>query len=144
MGTFNGVGWGDEVGVKWLATEYVLPEGALMVGFGISPDEIDVLDEASVEKAIHAYLPDAEVVSIDVHDWNDDEFANGTWMAYGPSQVTEYGPGLAESEGKLFFAGSDIATGWTGWMDGAIGSGQQAAREVIEEGGGHVERGRAR
>ena len=35
-----GVGWGG--GLNWLSTEFTLPEGSLMVGFGTGPEMLDV------------------------------------------------------------------------------------------------------
>ena len=34
------------------------------------------------------------------------------------------------SEGNIFFAGTEMATKWTGYMDGAIQAGHRAASEV--------------
>ena len=84
-GNFYGVGW--ETKIKWLATEYSTPEGDLLVGFGTSPEVLDVNDEAAVAAAVREFLPDADVVRTDAHDWNADEFSQGTWMAYRPGQV---------------------------------------------------------
>ena len=81
-GSFYGVGWDTKI--KWLATEYSVPEGDLLVGFGTSPDELDVTDAGAVADAVHEFLPQAEVVATDAHDWNADEFSQGTWMAYRP------------------------------------------------------------
>ncbi|WP_308364796.1 FAD-dependent oxidoreductase [Streptomyces sp. ISL-86] len=35
--------------------------------------------------------------------------------------------------GRLAFASSDIASGWSGWVDGAIESGLRAAAQVMGE-----------
>jgi monoamine oxidase len=129
-GNFYGVGW--ETKIKWLATEYSTPEGDLLVGFGTSPEELDVNDEAAVASAVRDFLPSAEVVRTDAHDWNADEFSQGTWMAYRPGQVMRHASGLQRPEGRLAFAGSDLASGWCGWIDGAIESGHRAARAVRE------------
>jgi monoamine oxidase len=129
-GNFYGVG--GDTKIKWLATEYSMPEGDLLVGFGNSPEQLDVNDSAAVTAAVHEFLPDAEVVSTDAHDWNQDEFSQGTWMAYRPGQVMRHASGLQRPEGRLTFAGSDLASGWVGWIDGAVESGHRAARTAIE------------
>jgi monoamine oxidase len=129
-GSFYGVGWDTKI--KWLATEYSLPEGDLLVGFGTSPDELDVTDAGAVADAVHEFLPQAEVVATDAHDWNADEFSQGTWMAYRPGQVMRHASGLQRPEGRLAFAGSDLASGWAGWIEGAIESGHRAARAAHE------------
>ena len=76
---------------------------------------------------MHEFLPDVSVLQSDTHDWNRDEFSQGTWMAYRPGQVMRYASGIQETEGRLVFAGSDLANGWAGWIDGAIESGRSAA-----------------
>lgn len=129
-GNFYGVG--ADTKIKWLATEYSTPDGDLLVGFGNSPEELDVSDSTAVTAAVHEFLPDAEVVSTDAHDWNADEFSQGTWMAYRPGQVMRHASGLQRPEGRLTFAGSDLASGWVGWIDGAVESGHRAARAAVE------------
>ncbi|MBV9007393.1 MAG: FAD-dependent oxidoreductase, partial [Solirubrobacterales bacterium] len=81
-GNFYGVGWDTKI--KWLATEYNTPEGDLLVGFGTSPEELDVNDGDAIAAAVREFLPEADVVAVDAHDWNADEFSQGTWMAYRP------------------------------------------------------------
>ena len=129
-GSFYGVGWDTKI--KWLATEYSVPEGDLLVGFGTSAGELDVTDAGAVADAVHEFLPEAEVVATDAHDWNADEFSQGTWMAYRPGQVMRHASGLQRPEGRLAFAGSDLASGWAGWIDGAVESGHRAARAANE------------
>jgi monoamine oxidase len=45
---------------------------------------------------------------------------------------TSYGPALREPIGRLHWAGAEYATVWNGYMDGAVRSGQLAAREALE------------
>lgn len=130
QGNFYGVGW--ETALKWVATEYSLDEGSLLVGFGCSPSDLDVNDHAAIARAIREFLPDAEVTATDAHDWNHDEFSQGTWMAYRPGQVMRHASGLQRPEGRVTFASSDLASGWAGWIDGAIESGHRAARAAGE------------
>lgn len=128
-GNFYGAGW--DTTLAWTATEYNTPDGDLIVGFGSGPDELDVTDSAAIATAIRQFLPDAEIVATDAHDWNADEFAQGTWMAFRPGQATRYASLIQEPEGRIAFAGSDLASGWVGWMDGAIESGHRAARDAV-------------
>lgn len=125
---FYGVGYDTKI--KWLATEYHTPDGDLLVGFGTSAEELDVTDTAAVAAAVREFLPDADVVATDAHNWNADEYAQGTWMAYRPGQVSRYASALQQSEARIAFAGSDLASGWCGWIDGAIESGRRAAGDV--------------
>ena len=45
-----------------------------------------------------------------------------------PGQLTGALRALQEPERRIVLAGSDIATGWNGFIDGAIESGFRAAR----------------
>jgi monoamine oxidase len=132
---FYGVGYDTKI--KWLATEYTVPEGTLLVGFGCGTEELDVDDKGAIKAAVHEFLPDADVLEVDAHNWNTDEFAQGTWMAYRPGQVVAHARALQQPVGRIAFAGSDLASGWAGWMDGALESGKRAAAQVesVLEGG---------
>lgn len=125
---FYGVGLGP--GLVWLSTQEEWPEGSLMLGFGLGPDALDVGSAEAVRRCISAFVPGAEMVRFDAHDWNADPYARGAWAAYGPGQLTRWGPALREPEGRLAFAGSDLATRWAGWMEGAVASGGHAAEHV--------------
>ena len=43
---------------------------------------------------------------------------------------TNYGPALREPIGPLHWAGAEYSTVWNGYMDGAVRSGEAAAKEV--------------
>jgi monoamine oxidase len=123
--------WGG--GMCYLATEFQIDAGSIMVGFAHAPDVVDINDHEDVTAKLRAFLPDeAEVLGIDGHDWNGDEFSRGTWMAFAPGQLTALHSGLMANEGRVIFAGSDIAPRWAGWMEGALESGRLAARSVGE------------
>jgi monoamine oxidase len=117
-------------GLDWLSTEFELEEGALMVGFAPSPDIVDIDDPADVARIVKEIVPEAEVIATDGHNWVDDEFSRGTWLALRPGQPTRLHSELQSSDGRLFFAGSDIAPRWAGWIEGAIESGELAAESV--------------
>jgi len=65
-----------------------------------------------------------------VHRWTTDPWARGAFVLYRPGQVTELLPQLGASEGGMHFAGEHTSP-WTGWMEGALESGERAAREVL-------------
>ena len=50
-------------------------------------------------------------------------FATGGWSACGPA--------LREPVGAVHWAGSETATRWAGYIDGAVSSGERAAAEVL-------------
>ena len=56
---------------------------------------------------------------------------------YRPGQLTGALRALQEPERRVILAGSDVASGWNGFIDGAIESGFRAARtahRVLHEG----------
>ena len=67
------------------------------------------------------------------HDWNKDEFSNGTWCFMEPNATTKYLAALQKRHGNVFFASADWSDGWRGWIDGAVQSGMEMARDVILE-----------
>jgi monoamine oxidase len=125
---FYGVGY--DTTFKWLATEYTTEEGQYLVGFVAGEDDLDPTDVEAVTAAIHEFLPEVEVVAVDAHDWNKDEFSQGTWMAYRPGQIVAHSAAVQEPCGRIAFANSDLASGWAGWIDGAIESAGSAVRTV--------------
>jgi monoamine oxidase len=65
-----------------------------------------------------------------VYRWSTDPWARGAFVAYRPGQMTEWLPQLTASEDGMHFAGEHTSP-WTGWMEGALESGERAAREVL-------------
>ena len=100
---------------------------ALFMGFSVQP-RVDLSDHDAVAAAVHAHLPDAEVLTTDGHDWVTDPFSKGTWLAIPTGWFADGTfDRLEEPEGRLCFAGSDIASEGAGWIEGAVGSGIKAA-----------------
>jgi monoamine oxidase len=66
--------------------------------------------------------------------WAADEWARGCYGGFmGPGAWTDHGRALREPIGPLHWAGAETAVVWNGYMDGAVGSGQDAARAVLGE-----------
>jgi monoamine oxidase len=65
-------------------------------------------------------------------DWAAEEWTRGAYCGYMPPGVwTRYGSALREPVGPISFAGTETATEHTGYMEGAIESGERAAAEVL-------------
>ncbi|HJS19757.1 MAG TPA: FAD-dependent oxidoreductase [Anaerolineales bacterium] len=62
--------------------------------------------------------------------WPNEEFTRGSYMALAPGQVTAHWEILMQPAGRLFFAG-EHATPLQGFMEGAVESGQRAAKEIL-------------
>ncbi|MCD6015435.1 MAG: FAD-dependent oxidoreductase [Geminicoccaceae bacterium] len=64
--------------------------------------------------------------------WAEEEWTRGCYVGYMPPGVlTGYRQALREPVGRIHWAGTETATVWNGYMDGAIESGQRAAAEVL-------------
>lgn len=114
----------------WFSTEEILPEGNLLVGFGLPSAHFDPTSVADVQAALDAHLEGARVVLVDGHDWNADPYSRGAWMVPRPGQLTKLMSAQSVAEHRLHFAGGDISTGWMSYMDGSLESGRRAADEL--------------
>ncbi len=117
----------------FLWTEYDDGDSQILVGFGAADEYLDVTDGDAVARAVRDYLPDAEVEDVFAYNWNVDPYAKGTWCMYRPSTLTRDLENLQRVEGRVHFAGSDVANGWRGFIDGAIESGLTSGRQVAEQ-----------
>jgi monoamine oxidase len=65
-----------------------------------------------------------------VHQWAQDRWARGAFVAFAPGQMTALVPEIARAEDRLHFAGEHTSS-WMSWMEGALESGERAAREIL-------------
>ncbi|MFJ9118063.1 flavin monoamine oxidase family protein [Streptomyces sp. NPDC102394] len=113
--------------------------GALM-GF-IEADEMRAYDASSADEVKAAVLKDYVTYfgdkakspsSFVLQRWDNEGFSRGGPVAYAPPGVlTEYGAALRKPFGGIHWAGTETSTYWTGFMDGAVRSGERAAKEVL-------------
>ncbi|XP_072770637.1 amine oxidase [flavin-containing] [Nerophis lumbriciformis] len=79
------------------------------------------------DEALHA-------VHYEEKNWCEEEYSGGCYTAYFPPGIlTQFGRVLREPVGRLHFAGTETATEWSGYMEGAVQAGERAAREVLCE-----------
>lgn len=65
-------------------------------------------------------------------DWSAEEWTRGCYGAHmPPGTLTAYGPALRRPCGRIHWAGTETAEVWSGYMDGAVRSGERVAKEVI-------------
>jgi monoamine oxidase len=65
------------------------------------------------------------------HRWGAEDFApGGPTAAVPPGSWTRYGRWLRQPCGPIYWAGTETADEWTGFLDGAVRSGQRAAAEI--------------
>jgi monoamine oxidase len=68
------------------------------------------------------------------HDWNHEVWTRGGPVAnYQPGTMTTVGHTIRKPFGRVHWAGTETSTYWTGYMDGAVRSGQRAALEVLKK-----------
>jgi monoamine oxidase len=64
-------------------------------------------------------------------DWSAEPHSRGSYLIFGPGQLTSWGHRLAEPQGRLHFAGAE-ASDLPSFMEGAVRAGERAADEVSE------------
>lgn len=118
--------------LRWLFAERAAHDGTtLVVGFALDDGTLDPGDRTSVARALARFFPEAELISWDWHDWVDDPFARGTWVALPAGDTWICDAETWRPEDRIAFATSDFAPVAAGWFEGAIRAGEAAAREII-------------
>lgn len=65
-------------------------------------------------------------------DWVAEEWSEGCYGAYAPPGVlARYGGWMRLPVGPLHWAGTETSSRWTGYIEGAIRSGERAAQEIL-------------
>ncbi len=133
----------------YLATEELFDDGTqLLIGFGPDAEKCDgyvpdagLVDGAgagarlaagngyglvALQRSLDQILPGYEALEATAHDWLADEFSRGTWAIHRPGWYEHHHAAMRRPEGPVLLAGSDLADGWAGFIDGAIESGLRA------------------
>ena len=129
-GSYQGMAPGD-VPINMIYADKITDAYTIMIGMGFPVPGFDVNDDDQVKTAVQRIMPGAEVLESYAYDWNSDPYSKGTWCTYRPSMWTKYGVAMRQNEGRIVFAGSDVADGWRGFIDGAIETGLRASRDVL-------------
>jgi monoamine oxidase len=119
-------------------------EAPVLVGWSGGPDAAPLagrrpndIVRAALRSAAHGLRSTARALedALDgaaVADWTRDPLARGGYAVF-PTGSARAAEALARSvEHTLFFAGEATAGGHAGTVDGALGSGERAAREVLD------------
>ncbi|MGV0850823.1 flavin monoamine oxidase family protein [Mycolicibacterium phlei] len=136
---------------KGLSGEALSDEGPVFITFDVSPGDdgpgillgftdartFDPLPpEQRRQRALTGFAAlfgDEALSPIDYldHCWGAEDFApGGPTAAVPPGSWTAYGPWLRKPVDGIYWAGTETADTWTGFLDGAIRSGRRAADEV--------------
>jgi len=71
-------------------------------------------------------------VEVLAQDWAADPYALGGRALRRPGQLTTQLPAIQQPQGRVAFASGDIASGWVGFVEGALESGLRAAQQVLK------------
>ena len=116
----------------YLGTDELLDDGTqVLIGFGPDAAKCDPEDGAAMRRALASILPGYDLVTATAHDWLADEFSRGTWAIHRPGWYEHHHGAMQVPEGRVLLAGSDIANGWAGFIDGAIETGIRAGRRAV-------------
>jgi pseudooxynicotine oxidase len=116
----------------YLDTDEIFDDGTqLLIGFGPDAKGVDAGDRIATQRQLETILPGYEVLETAAHDWLADEFSRGTWAIHRPGWYEHHHAAMQAPEGRVLLAGSDLANGWAGFIDGAIESGFRAARRAL-------------
>ncbi|KAH7021487.1 uncharacterized protein B0I36DRAFT_32393 [Microdochium trichocladiopsis] len=107
------------------------PDGTYAIAFGYSGHLSDHKDGETICSQFKKHLkPEADIQAYVTHNWAADPLSKGSWACWGPSSASKYLGALQKPHGLVFMASADWASGWRGFVDGAIEQGIVAARQV--------------
>lgn len=121
--------------LNFAQAEYDQDGNTILVAFGPDTARLDATDIQQVQAAVDLLVPDLEVLDVASHDWTSDPLSGETWPMHRTGFLTESLPSFQQPRDGLLFAGSDYANGWGGFIDGAIESGLEAARSILNKTG---------
>lgn len=113
--------------LNWLSSTEFSDGKCLSVGFIGVHESLDPNDYEALSHEIHQLLPEATLEDVFWHNWNTDP-ASGA-VSYRP----RYQRVLRQPHGRLHFAGSDLATNWPAWIEGALESGLEVSDSLNRE-----------
>lgn len=108
-------------------------DGNYCIGFGFNDKLTDRSDHKRIVSEFKKLRPDAEVRGYLTHDWMNDPYAKGTWYCCGPGTTTKFLQEMQKPHGRVVMASADWASGWRGFIDGAIEQGTRAAMYTREQ-----------
>ena len=73
------------------------------------------------------------ITAVRMADWTTDPYVRGGYAFLDPGFDPAWRPLLARRTGRIVFAGEHTSERWQGYMNGAVESGQRAARELLHQ-----------
>jgi monoamine oxidase len=98
-------------------------------------EPLDVRRRTVIDSLIRYFGPRAgRPQDYQERDWQQEKWSGGCYgTLFGPNVWTRYGHALREPVGPIRWAGTETSPVWAGYMDGAVRSGEDAARQVAAE-----------
>ena len=95
-----------------------------------SPDERRA---AGVETLVQLFgARAAEPLEYVEHSWVSEEFSRGCYAGtMPPGAWRSFGPAVRANVGRIHWAGTETATVWNGYVEGAMQAGERAASDVL-------------
>lgn len=115
--------------INHFRTDFWDERGSVIVAYNLD-GSLDIEDTETLQRALRGWFPEVVVSASAGHHWSRDPLSKGTWGMLRPNQLTRSLEIAQEAHGRLLLAGSDLAPGWGGFIDGAIESGMNASRRV--------------
>uniref|UniRef100_G3MP60 Amine oxidase n=1 Tax=Amblyomma maculatum TaxID=34609 RepID=G3MP60_AMBMU len=116
---------------KYPAIIGFLPANKARTLASLSPDarkQMLIKAYASAMKTDEALHP----IHYEEYNWAGEQYAGGCYTCMmPPGFLTTFRNGIREPVGRLFFAGTETASQWSGYINGAIQAGERAAKEVL-------------
>jgi len=101
--------------------------------YGWSSRDVETRRRAVLSQVARA-LGDEVTRPVEVveQDWAEEPWTRGCPVGNAlPGVLTTLGAPLRDPVGRVHWAGTETADAWTGYMEGAVQSGERAAREVL-------------
>mmetsp|Transcript_25951 Transcript_25951/g.41717 ORF Transcript_25951/g.41717 Transcript_25951/m.41717 type:complete len:509 (-) Transcript_25951:154-1680(-) len=99
----------------------------------LSPLSKEDRKQAVVTALVRYFGEDARNVSAYLErDWGTEEFTGGCPVgSMNAGAITQWGDALREPHGPVHFGGTETATWWYGFMNGAVQAGERCAMEIL-------------
>lgn len=135
----------DEESPIGLTLDDSKPDGSFpaIIGFILARKArrlVNLTKEERMQKICEIYAKVLETdealhpVHYEEKNWCEEQYSGGCYTAYYPPGImTQYGKILRQPFQKIYFAGTETATEWSGYMEGAVQAGERAAREILYE-----------
>jgi monoamine oxidase len=113
------------------------PRGVLgaTIGGALDREMADLTDEACVVRGTDVAAQAFPGIRANLERgiaqrWTREPWSRGAFVAFRPGQMTAMMPDIFRPEGPIHFAGEHTSS-WMTWMEGALLSGERAAREIM-------------